>query len=45
MSNSEALRQRFEAALMPNYGTPPLAIESMCGVFTSFDWPWQPMSA
>lgn len=26
MSESEALRQRFEAALMPNYGTPPLAI-------------------
>ncbi|MBO0803602.1 MAG: acetylornithine transaminase [Nocardiopsaceae bacterium] len=26
MNESEALRKRFEAALMPNYGTPPLAI-------------------
>jgi acetylornithine/N-succinyldiaminopimelate aminotransferase len=26
MSNSEALRKRFEAAMMPNYGTPPLAL-------------------
>lgn len=26
MSESEALRQRFETAMMPNYGTPPLAI-------------------
>jgi acetylornithine/N-succinyldiaminopimelate aminotransferase len=26
MSESDALRKRFEAALMPNYGTPPLAI-------------------
>jgi acetylornithine/N-succinyldiaminopimelate aminotransferase len=26
MSESEALRKRFEAAMMPNYGTPPLAI-------------------
>jgi acetylornithine/N-succinyldiaminopimelate aminotransferase len=25
-SESEALRKRFEAAMMPNYGTPPLAI-------------------
>ena len=26
MSESEALRERFEAAMMPNYGTPPLAL-------------------
>jgi acetylornithine/N-succinyldiaminopimelate aminotransferase len=26
MSESEALRQRFEAAMMPNYGVPPLAL-------------------
>jgi acetylornithine aminotransferase len=26
VSESEALRKRFEVALMPNYGTPPLAI-------------------
>src|ERR1700745_2718532 len=26
MSETEALRKRFEAALMPNYGVPPLAI-------------------
>jgi acetylornithine aminotransferase len=26
MSASEALRKRFEAAMMPNYGTPPLAL-------------------
>jgi acetylornithine/N-succinyldiaminopimelate aminotransferase len=26
MSESEALRKRFEAAMMPNYGTPPLAL-------------------
>ena len=26
MSESEALRKRFEAAMMPNYGVPPLAI-------------------
>jgi acetylornithine aminotransferase len=26
MSESDALRKRFEAAMMPNYGTPPLAI-------------------
>jgi acetylornithine/N-succinyldiaminopimelate aminotransferase len=26
MSDSEALRKRFEAAMMPNYGTPPLAL-------------------
>jgi acetylornithine/N-succinyldiaminopimelate aminotransferase len=26
MSQSEALRQRFEAAMMVNYGTPPLAL-------------------
>ncbi|HWG02208.1 MAG TPA: acetylornithine transaminase [Trebonia sp.] len=26
MSESEALRKRFETAMMPNYGTPPLAI-------------------
>lgn len=26
MSESDALRQRFETAMMPNYGTPPLAI-------------------
>ena len=26
MSESEALRQRFEAAMMVNYGTPPLAL-------------------
>ena len=26
MSESEALRQRFEAAMMGNYGTPPLAL-------------------
>ncbi|MCL2583891.1 MAG: acetylornithine transaminase [Streptosporangiales bacterium] len=26
VSESDALRQRFEAAMMPNYGTPPLAI-------------------
>jgi acetylornithine/N-succinyldiaminopimelate aminotransferase len=25
-SQSEALRERFEAAMMPNYGTPPLAL-------------------
>ena len=25
-SESEALRKRFEAAMMPNYGTPPLAL-------------------
>jgi hypothetical protein len=25
--------------------TPPAAIVSMFGVFTSFDSPWQPMSA
>jgi acetylornithine/N-succinyldiaminopimelate aminotransferase len=25
-SESDALRQRFEAAMMPNYGTPPLAL-------------------
>ncbi len=26
MSDGEALRKRFEAAMMPNYGTPPLAL-------------------
>jgi acetylornithine/N-succinyldiaminopimelate aminotransferase len=26
MSEGEALRKRFEAAMMPNYGTPPLAL-------------------
>jgi len=26
MSESEALRERFEAVMMPNYGTPPLAL-------------------
>jgi acetylornithine/N-succinyldiaminopimelate aminotransferase len=26
MTESEALRKRFEAAMMPNYGTPPLAL-------------------
>jgi acetylornithine aminotransferase len=26
MSESEALRERFEAAMMPNYGIPPLAL-------------------
>jgi acetylornithine/N-succinyldiaminopimelate aminotransferase len=26
MSETEALQKRFEAALMPNYGTPPIAI-------------------
>jgi acetylornithine aminotransferase len=26
MSETEALRKRFEAAMMPNYGTPPLAL-------------------
>jgi acetylornithine/N-succinyldiaminopimelate aminotransferase len=26
MSESEALRKRFEAVMMPNYGTPPLAL-------------------
>ena len=26
MSESDALRKRFEAAMMPNYGTPPLAL-------------------
>ena len=26
MSESEALRKRFEAAMMINYGTPPLAL-------------------
>jgi len=26
MTQSEALRKRFEAAMMPNYGTPPLAL-------------------
>jgi acetylornithine/N-succinyldiaminopimelate aminotransferase len=26
MSESDALRERFEAAMMPNYGTPPLAL-------------------
>ena len=31
MSESEALRKRFEAALMPNYGTPPLAIARGAG--------------
>jgi acetylornithine/N-succinyldiaminopimelate aminotransferase len=31
MSESEALRQRFEAAMMPNYGTPPLALARGAG--------------
>ena len=26
MSETEALQKRFEAAFMPNYGVPPLAI-------------------
>jgi acetylornithine/N-succinyldiaminopimelate aminotransferase len=31
MSESEALRERFEAVMMPNYGTPPLALASGAG--------------
>jgi acetylornithine/N-succinyldiaminopimelate aminotransferase len=31
MSESEALRQRFEAVMMPNYGTPPLALARGAG--------------
>jgi acetylornithine/N-succinyldiaminopimelate aminotransferase len=31
MSESEALRERFEAAMMPNYGTPPLALARGAG--------------
>jgi len=31
MSESEALRARFEAAMMPNYGTPPLALARGAG--------------
>jgi acetylornithine/N-succinyldiaminopimelate aminotransferase len=31
MSESEALRQRFEAAMMPNYGVPPLALARGAG--------------
>ncbi len=31
MSESEALRKRFEAAMMPNYGTPPLALARGAG--------------
>jgi acetylornithine/N-succinyldiaminopimelate aminotransferase len=30
-SESEALRKRFEAAMMPNYGTPPLALSRGAG--------------
>jgi len=31
MSESEVLRERFEAAMMPNYGTPPLALARGAG--------------
>ena len=31
MSESEALRQRFQAAMMGNYGTPPLALDHGAG--------------
>ena len=31
MSESEALRERFEAVMMPNYGTPPLALARGAG--------------
>jgi acetylornithine/N-succinyldiaminopimelate aminotransferase len=31
MSASDALRKRFEAAMMPNYGTPPLALARGAG--------------
>jgi acetylornithine aminotransferase len=31
MSESEALRKRFEAVMMPNYGTPPLALARGAG--------------
>jgi len=31
VSESEALRKRFEAAMMPNYGTPPLALARGAG--------------
>jgi acetylornithine/N-succinyldiaminopimelate aminotransferase len=31
MSESETLRKRFEAAMMPNYGTPPLALARGAG--------------
>ena len=31
MSETEALRKRFEAALMPNYGVPPVAISRGAG--------------
>jgi acetylornithine/N-succinyldiaminopimelate aminotransferase len=31
MSEGEALRKRFEAAMMPNYGTPPLALARGAG--------------
>jgi acetylornithine/N-succinyldiaminopimelate aminotransferase len=31
MSESAALRKRFEAAMMPNYGTPPLALARGAG--------------
>jgi acetylornithine/N-succinyldiaminopimelate aminotransferase len=33
MSESEALRQRFEAAMMVNYGTPPLALARGAGSY------------
>jgi len=31
MSESEALRERFAAVMMPNYGTPPLALARGAG--------------
>ncbi len=31
MTESDALRKRFEAAMMPNYGTPPLALARGAG--------------
>jgi acetylornithine/N-succinyldiaminopimelate aminotransferase len=31
MSESEAMRKRFEAVMMPNYGTPPLALARGAG--------------
>ena len=35
MSESEALRERFEAVMMPNYGTPPLALARGAGCRSS----------
>ena len=31
MSETETLQKRFEAALMPNYGVPPVAISRGAG--------------